>query len=142
MEDVLDGYEEPYDPRRPTVCFDETSTQLIAEKRAPLPARPGQPERFDYEYERHGTRDLFLFCEPLRGWRQVAVTERRTRQDFARQVRWLVDEAYRRRNGSGSCWTTSTPIAPPRSMQRLPPLRRGGSSGAWSSTTPQSMAVG
>ena len=76
MEDVLDLYEEPYDPKRPAVCFDETSKQLAAEKRAPIPAKPGRPERFDYEYKRKGTRNLFMLCEPLTGWRHVAVTER------------------------------------------------------------------
>ena len=94
MEDVLDLYAEPYDPQRPAVCVDETSTQLIEEKRKPIPAKPGQPERFDYEYQRNGTRNLFVCCEPLRGWRHVAVTERRTMQDFAAQMRWVVDEAY------------------------------------------------
>ena len=71
MEDVLELYAEPYDPRRPVVCFDETSTQLLAEARPPLPARPGRPRRQDYEYRRQGTRNLFLTCEPLRGWRHV-----------------------------------------------------------------------
>ena len=94
MEDILDLYAEPYDPQRPTVCFDETSTQLIAERRIPLPARPGRRERFDYEYRRNGTRNLFMLCEPLRGWRHVAVTEQRKMEDFAYQMRWLVDEAY------------------------------------------------
>ena len=94
MEDVLDLYAEPYDPKRPVVCFDETSTQLLAETRPALPPQPGQPLRQDYEYRREGTRNLFLTCEPLAGWRQVAVTERRTMQDFAQQMRWLVDEAY------------------------------------------------
>ncbi len=94
MEDVLELYAEPYDPRRPVVCFDETSTQLLSEARLPLTVRPGQPRRQDYEYHREGTRNLFLACEPLRGWRHVAVTQRRTRQDFAHQMRWLVDEAY------------------------------------------------
>ena len=94
MEDVLDLYAEPYDPKRPVVCFDETSTQLLAETRAPMPPRPGRPQRQDYEYRREGTRNLFLACEPLAGWRQVAVTQRRTMQDFAHQMRWLVDEAY------------------------------------------------
>ncbi len=93
-EDVLELYAEPYDPKRPVVCFDETSTQLLGEARPPLPARPGQARRQDYEYRREGTRNLFLTCEPLRGWRHVAITQRRTRQDFARQMRWLVDEAY------------------------------------------------
>ena len=77
MEDVLDLYAESYDPQRPVVCFDETSTQLLADAQPPIPAEPGQPRREDYEYRR-----------------QVAVSERRTRQDFAQQLRWLVDEAY------------------------------------------------
>ena len=94
MEEVLDLYEEPYDPRRPVVCFDETSTQLLAQTRPSLPPRPGIPLRQDYEYRREGTRNLFLTCEPLAGWRHVAVTQRRTMEDFAQQMRWLVDEAY------------------------------------------------
>ena len=94
MEDVLDLYAEPYDPQRPVVCFDETSTQLLAETRAPLPAGPGRPKREDYEYVRGGTRNLFLTCEPKAGWRHVSITQRRTMQDFAHQMRWLVDEAY------------------------------------------------
>jgi hypothetical protein len=91
MEDVLDLYAEPHDPARPVVCFDELSKQLVAEARAPLPAEPGRPERFDYEYERRGTANLFLACQPLAGWRHVAVTDRRTKHDFAEQMRELVD---------------------------------------------------
>jgi len=68
MEDVLDLYAEPYDPNRPVVCFDETSTQLLADVRAPLPAQPGRPQRVDYEYRRAGACNLFLFCEPRAGW--------------------------------------------------------------------------
>ena len=94
MEDVLDLYAEPPDPQRPTVCFDETPKQLIAETRLPLPARPGQPERYDYEYQRNGTRNLFMFFDPDQAWRHVALTERRTKLDFAQQMRWLVDERY------------------------------------------------
>ncbi len=94
MEDVLDLYAEPYDPQRPVVCFDETSTQLLADVREPLPAQPGRPRREDYECQRAGTRNLFLACEPRRGWSHVAMTKRRTMQDFARQMRWLVDDAY------------------------------------------------
>ena len=94
MEDVLDLYAEPYDPQRPVVCFDETSTPLLAETRSPLPPEPGHPLRQDYEYRREGTRNLFLACKPLAGWQQVAVTQRRTMQDFAHQMRWLVYEAY------------------------------------------------
>ena len=94
MEDVLELYAEPYDPAKPVVCFDETSTQLLAEVRPPLQAAPGRPKREDCEYARGGTRNLFLACEPLAGWRHVAVTERRTKVDFAHQMRWLVEEAY------------------------------------------------
>jgi hypothetical protein len=94
MEDVLDLYAEPYDPSRPKVNFDETSKQLIQETRVPLPARPGQPARYDYEYERNGTRNLFMFSEPQAGWRHIAVTEHRTMEDFAHQMQWLVDARY------------------------------------------------
>ena len=94
MEDVLDSYAEPYDPQRPTVVFDETSKQLIADTRSPFPARPGTTQRYDYAYERNGTRNLFLFCEPQAGWRHIAVTAQRTMHDFAHQRQWLVDERY------------------------------------------------
>lgn len=94
MEDVLDLYEEPYDPKRPKVNFDETSKQLIEEKILPLPAKAGQVERYDYEYKRQGVRNLFMFCEPQAGWRHVEVTKQRTRIDFAQQMKWLVDVKY------------------------------------------------
>ena len=94
MEDVLELYAEPYDPARPVVCFDETSTQLLADVRPSIPPAPGRPKREDYEYLRNGTRNLFLTCEPRRGWRHVQVTQQRTMQDFAHQMCWLVDEAY------------------------------------------------
>ena len=94
MEDVLDLYEEPYDLQRPVVCFDETSTQLLADSRPPIPVGRGRPRRQDYEYLRAGTRNLFLACEPRRGWCHVTITRRRTMEDFAHQMRWLVDEAY------------------------------------------------
>ena len=106
MEDVLDLYAEPYDSKRPVVCFDETSKQLVSEKRSPIPAKAGRQERFDYEYQRNGTRNLFMTCEPLAGWRHVAVTERRTTEDFAHQMRWLADAAYPKRRRSGWCWIT------------------------------------
>jgi hypothetical protein len=94
MEDVLAVYTRPYDPKRPQVCLDEVSKQLLAEKREPLPVRPGRAKRVDYEYERKGTANLFLWCEPLTGWRQVRVTERRTRRDWAHVIKDLIDVQY------------------------------------------------
>jgi hypothetical protein len=94
MEDVLDVYTRPADPARPVVCLDETSRQLLAETRPPLPPVPGRPARHDPEYVRGGVANLFLVCEPLRGWRQVRVSDRRTRLDFASFVRELVDVHY------------------------------------------------
>lgn len=91
MEDVLDLYHEPYDPLRPVICFDESSKQLIGQVRAPLPMTPGQSQRTDYEYERHGTCNLFMFFEPLRGWRHVKVTNQRTKIDYAHCMKELVD---------------------------------------------------
>jgi hypothetical protein len=94
MEDVLDVYQRPHDPRRPVVCLDEQSKQLTRETRAPIPAAPGRPARTDYEYERNGTANLFMLFEPLGGRRRVKVTERRTKVDFAEVVRQMVDVHY------------------------------------------------
>jgi hypothetical protein len=94
MEDVLGLYATPYDPKRPVVCFDEKLVQLIVEKRLPLPAKPGKPERYDYEYKRNGTRNLFVFFQPLVGWRHVLTTEQRTKIDDAHAMRYLVDELF------------------------------------------------
>lgn len=94
MEDVLDLYAEPEDPSRPRVCFDECPYQLLDEVRPPLPPQPGHPARQDSEYVREGPCNLFLLVEPFRGWRHVAVTERRTKLDFAQQMRALVDEHF------------------------------------------------
>ena len=94
MEDVLDLYEQAYDPKRPLVCFDEWLKQLIAETRTSLPAKPGRVERYDYEYQRNGVRNLNIFFEPLIGQRHVKITQRRTMQDFALCMQWLVDEIY------------------------------------------------
>jgi hypothetical protein len=94
MEDVLEVYHRPYDPARPQVCLDEASKQLVGEAVQPLPPEPGQPERFDYEYVRNGTANLFMLSEPLAGWRHVMVTDRRTAKDFAEVVRWLAEDVY------------------------------------------------
>ncbi len=94
MEDVLEVYTRPYDPKRPQVCMDETSKQLLRDVREPLPVQPGQSARVDYEYEREGVVNLFLFCEPLAGQRWVDVTEHRTKADWAHQIQELVDRRY------------------------------------------------
>lgn len=91
MEDILDLYAEEYVAEFPVVCFDESPYQLISETRPPVAAQSGQVERIDYEYRREGTANLFMLFEPLRGWRHVAVTDRRTKLDFAEQMRQLVD---------------------------------------------------
>jgi hypothetical protein len=96
MEDVLDLYAEAPDPKRPVVCFDESPIQLIGEVRQPIPATPGQIERYDYEYRRNGTANLFVFLDPHRSWRKVKVTERRAAEDFAACMRDLVDIHYPR----------------------------------------------
>jgi hypothetical protein len=94
MEDVLEVYTRPYDPLRPQVCLDETSRQLLAEVSPPCPVAPGRPAREDYEYVRHGVCNLFLVTEPLTGWRQVTVSDRRTRIDWAHCIKDLVDIHY------------------------------------------------
>ncbi len=94
MEEVLDLYQLPYDPQIPLVCMDETSKQLVGEVRVPIPPAPGRPARIDYEYERRGTANLFMFVEPLKGKRRVLVTERRTAVDWAHAVKKVLDEDY------------------------------------------------
>jgi transposase len=94
MEDVLEVYSRPYDPLKPQVCMDETSKQLLRDTRAALPMEPGKPQRQDYEYERGGVVNLFMFTEPLRGRRWVDVTEHRTKVDWAHQIKELVDLRY------------------------------------------------
>jgi hypothetical protein len=94
MEEVLDLYQKPYNPLVPLVCMDEKPVQLLKDKRDPLPARPGQPVREDYEYERGGTANIFLFTEPLGSGRQVSTRERRTSQDWAYEIKRLLEEDY------------------------------------------------
>lgn len=94
MEDVLALYAQPYDPQHPVVCFDEKSKQLLAPARPVLSAQPGRPARYDYEYERRGTRNLFVFFEPKRSWRHVKLTARRTKVDFAACMKEMVDRLY------------------------------------------------
>jgi len=94
MENVLDLYQQPYDPQYPVINMDEKPLQLIKETRQPLPAKPGKPLRYDYEYERVGTANVFLCTEPLTGWRTVDVREQRTRVDWAHQIKSLLDDHY------------------------------------------------
>jgi hypothetical protein len=94
MENLLAVYTRPVDARRPLVCMDELPVQLVAESRQPRPARPGRKARYDYEYVRHGVANVFITCEPLRGQRQVRVTDRRTRRDWAYLIKQLVDQDY------------------------------------------------
>ena len=94
LEDVLTVYQRPLDPAHPVICMDETSKQRVGETRLPWPGEPGQGQREDYEYERCGVANLFLFCEPLTGWREIPVTARRTRTDWALAMRELPDRYY------------------------------------------------
>jgi transposase len=94
MEDVLDVYKRPYDPKRPLVCIDEMPKQLLMDNREPLPMRPGDPERFDYEYKRGGVADLFMLLEPLAGKRHIETTDQRRRVEWAEVMRIVSDELY------------------------------------------------
>lgn len=94
MEDVLEVYKRPYDEKRPVVCMDEQPTQLIKETRVPLPPSPGTAARFDYEYERNGTANNFMFTEPLGNWRRVSVREHKTKVDWALEIKTLLDVDY------------------------------------------------
>ncbi len=94
MEDVIEVYHRPLDHDRPVICIDEVPVQLIGETRQPIPAAPGRAGRFDYEYRRNGTANLFVAFAPLLGWRAVRVTERRTRADFAAFLRWVVEDCF------------------------------------------------
>jgi hypothetical protein len=94
MEDILEVYHRPYDPKRPVVCLDEQPTQLIGETRRPIPVQPGQPARYDYEYERLGSATNFMLTEPLGGWRKVNVRETKTAIDLAHEIKELLDVDY------------------------------------------------
>lgn len=94
MEDILDVYHLPYDPNYPVVCMDESCKQMIGEIRNPIPCKPGQPVRIDDEYVRNGVAEIFMEVEPLAGKRHVSITERRTRKDWAWQIKKMLDERY------------------------------------------------
>ena len=138
MEDVLDLYHQEYNPERPVVCFDETSRQLTGEVRPPIEAAPGRVARYDTEYQRNGTRNLFMICEPKGGWRHVEVTERRTAVDFAHQMRWLVDEAY---PDAEVVRLVLDNLSSARSTKHLSHPKPGASLNGWSFITPPLMAA-
>lgn len=112
MEDVLDVYQRPFDERRPLVCLDEASKQLLSDARPALPLEPGQPLRQDSEYVRNGTASLFMVSAPLLGWRHVAVTDRRTSVDFARIIKALADEQFPEADKIVLVLDNLTPIKP------------------------------
>jgi len=141
MEDVLAVSTRPRDPDRPLVCLDETSKQLLAETRVPIPMKAGRPARFDYEYERNGTANLFMMFAPLEGWRHVKVTDRHTALDYAHVRTWPISTALAL---GRSFWsrTISISTARPHSTRPFPLPRPGAWSNASNGTTRPSMAVG
>ncbi|MEH1841552.1 MAG: hypothetical protein V7L20_23090 [Nostoc sp.] len=122
MEDVLDLYNELYDPKRPVICFDERPYQLEEEVRLPLPPEPEQPERYDFEYKRNETVNLFACFQPLAGWRHIEVTERRTKADFAKQMKNLVDVCYQDADVIGLVVSSTFTMTLPSKSDCLPPL--------------------
>lgn len=131
MENVLETYRQPYAANEPVICMDEVSVQLVGETRQEIPMGPGEPVRCDYEYERKGTANIFMVCEPLKGFRQVTVTERRTRMDWAKLIRDVVDVIYPHAkriklvmdnlntHGFASLYETFEPVEARRIMKRL-----------------------
>ena len=142
MEDVLDLYAEAPDPKRPVVCFDESPVQLIGEVRQPIPAEPGQLERYDYEYRRNGTVNLFVCLDVHRPWRKVKVTERRTAEDYAQCMRELVDVHYPDAECIRVVQDNLSTHSPAPSTRPSRPPRPGASCAASSSTTPPSTPAG
>ena len=126
MEDVLEVYHWPYDPKRPFVCLDETFKQLVGETRESLPMLPGQPQRYDHVYVRNGVASLYMAFEPLAGWRQVTITAQRRRQEFAHVVRDLLEGRYKEAEKACSCWTSSTRTRLPVFTKHFRQRRRNG----------------
>jgi len=121
MEDVLEVYQRPYDPDRPVVCLDEQPTQLIAETRTPIPVEPGQPQRYDYEYERAGTANTFMVTEPLGGWRKANVHATKTALDLAREIKELLDVDYPNAKKVVLVWDNLNTHAPASLYKAFPP---------------------
>jgi len=142
MEEVLEVYHRPRDPERPLVCLDETSKQLIVETRAPIPAKPGQPARHDYEYERNGVANLFMMFAPLEGWRHVKVTDRHTAIDYAHVLRELSDVHFPDAAKIVLVQDNLNTHKPASFMKLSPPPKRVGSSSASNGITRPSTAAG
>ena len=142
MEDVLDLYAEAPDPKRPVVCFDESPTQLIGEVRQPIPAAPGQLERYDCEYRRNGTVNLFVFLDAHRPWRKVKVTDQRTARDFAQCMRELVDLHYPQAEQIRVVLDNLSTHSAGALYEAFPAPEAHRCCAAWSSTTPQSTPAG
>jgi hypothetical protein len=142
MEDVLDLYAEAPDPNRPVVCFDESPIQLIGEVRAPIPPKPGQLERYDCEYKRNGTANLFVFLDVHRPWRKVKVTTSRTAVDFAACMRDLADLHFPRPRASASFSIICPPTPPARSTKHSRLRKHDVCCADWSSTSFPNMPVG
>jgi hypothetical protein len=142
MEDVLAVYTRPRDPDRPLVCLDETSKQLIAETRLPIPMKAGRPARFDYEYERNGTANLFMMFAPLEGWRHVKVTDRHTAVDYAHVLKELADIHFANAKTIVLVQDNLNITARLRFMKPSLPPKAAGWSNASNGTTPPSTAAG
>ena len=143
MEDVLEVYHRPYGDNEVLVCLDETSKQQVSETRQPRPSRPGAARAYDYEYQRNGVSNLFMLFAPLEGWRRVEVTDRRTKVDWARVVRQLVDEDYPDKDRIVLVMDNSEhPSSSRRCTRRSSRRKRGASPNVWRFTTRPSMAVG
>jgi hypothetical protein len=142
MEDVLAVYTRPRDPDRPLVCLDETSKQLLAETRVPIQMKPGRPARYDYEYERNGTANLFMMFAPLEGWRHVKVTDRHTAVDYAHVLKDLADVHFANAKTIVLVQDNLNIHSKARSTKPFRPPKPGAWSSASNGTTPQSTAVG
>jgi len=141
MEDILDVYQRPHDPECPMVCVDETSKQLIAETRVPIAAKLGRPARYDYEYRRNGTANLFMMFAPLEGWRHVKVTNHHTALDYAQVLKELSDTHFPNAKKIVLVQDNLN-TSPRRSTKRFLPPRHGGSWNGSSGTTRPNMGVG
>ena len=144
MENVLETYAEAYDPQHPVLCMDEQPVQLLKETKVPIAATKRHAKRVDYEYERNGTASIFMFAEPLSGFRQATARERRTKVDWAIEVAQLLDTRYftYAEGDAFPCATTSTRIRRGRSIQRSNPSKRGRISDESTFATHPNTAVG